>query len=196
MQQEGLAEFLFHFNGFILLYTLYLSSILGSIPFKCSHTAHGWILFHFTHSSSLNCFLTISTVVTASLSSDIFKPSPWGEQKPASIWNQLFCSVHESRTKPWQKNSCKDRCVICFCPSYRLCCYQSIYCAAVLQLWMQRGPEALQHIKAVTNMEQGPNGEKCRGHIWNKPKLLLIRSHFWRLCLCCSDCALQVGAIG
>lgn len=33
-------------------------------------------------------------------SSDIFKPSPWGEQKPASIWNQLFCSVHGSRTKP------------------------------------------------------------------------------------------------
>lgn len=73
------------------------------------------------------------------LSSDIFKPSPWGEQKPASIWNQLFCSVHESRTKPRQKNSCKDRSVICLCPTYRLCCYQSIYCAAVLQLWMQGG---------------------------------------------------------
>lgn len=108
-----------------------------------------------THSSSLNCFLTISTVIPASLSSDIFKPSPWGEQKPASIWNQLFCSVHESRTKPWQKNSCKDRCVICFCLSYRLCCYQSIYCAALLQLWTYSGPEALQHIKAVANMQQG-----------------------------------------
>lgn len=113
-----------------------------------------------------------------SLPSDIFKPSPWGEQKLVSIWNQLFCSVHESRTKPRQKNSCKDRCVICFCPSYRLCRYQSIYCAAVLQLWMQKGPEASQHIKAVTNMEQGPNGEKCCGHKWNKPEQLLIRSHF------------------
>lgn len=99
--------------------------------------------FHLTHSSPLNCFLTISTVIPASLSSDIFKPSPWGEQKPASIWNQLFCSVHESRTKPWQKNSCKDRCVICFCRRFRLCRYQSIYCADVLQLWMRRGPRSL-----------------------------------------------------
>lgn len=85
-------------------------------------------------------FLTISTVIPASLSSDIFKPSPWGEQKPASIWNRLFCSVHESRTKPWQKNSCTEPLCYLFLPAlfvfageivplskYLLCC-----CAAVV----------------------------------------------------------------
>ena len=40
------------------------------------------------------------------------------------------------------------------------------------------GPEASQHIKAVTNTEPGPNGKQRCGHKWYKPELLLIRSHF------------------
>lgn len=79
------------------------------------------------------------TVRTACLCSDIFKPSPWGEQKSASIWNQLFHSAHESRTKPRQKKCCQDRRVICFQHSCRLLRYQSVYCASALQPWMWRG---------------------------------------------------------
>lgn len=42
------------------------------------------------------------------------------------------------------------------------------FCALLL-------PGASQHIKAVTNMEQGPNGKKCCGHELNKEKVFLIK---------------------
>lgn len=69
----------------VLLYTFCLSpipaSVCPSIPFKCSHTTHDWILTHF---SLLNCSLTISTVISASLSSTlIYLNHPPGENRSA-----------------------------------------------------------------------------------------------------------------
>lgn len=155
----------------VLLYTFYLSpipaSICPSIPFKCSHPSFllTQLLSHHFH-----CYFCFSL-----LYSDIFKPSPWGEQKRASIWNQLFCSVHESRTKPWQKNSCKDRCVICLCPSYRLWCYQSIYCAAVLQLWMRGEPRSTSKLSQIWSRGQMARNAVGTNKISTK---LLIRTRF------------------
>lgn len=101
----------------------------------------------------LDCFLTIYCVLAASLCSDIFKPCPWGEQKSASIWNQLFHSVHESRTKPGQKETCKDRGAICFYHGCRLSCYQRIYCASMLQPRMWRGAWSFAAHQSCHNME-------------------------------------------
>lgn len=104
------------------------------------------------------------------LSPLIYLNHPPGENRsPPQSGTDCFVRFMNPEPNPDKRTLVQNRCVICFCPRYlflpeRLCRYQSIYCAAVLQLWMQRGPGASQHIKAVTNREQGPNGKKCCGH--------------------------------
>lgn len=130
-----------------------------SILFKYSHV-YDWIIFHFT---PLSTALSPFPLLFLRLSPLIYLNHPPGENRsPPQSGTNCFVRFMNPEPNPRQKNSCKDHFVICFCSSYRLCCVP----------WMQRGPGASQHIKAVTNMER-----KCCGHKWNKPEPLLIRSH-------------------
>lgn len=157
------------------MYTL--SIIHPSILFKCSHSTHGWILFHFTH--SLSVAFSPFPLLFLLLSPLIYLNHPPGENRSLSqSGTNCFVRFTNPEPNPDKRFLVRAVSLFVFARVKRLCYYQSIYCATVLYLWMQSGPEASQHIKAVTNMEQGPNGIKCCRHKWDKHTLLLIRSHF------------------
>lgn len=77
---------------------------------------------------------------------------PSGEnRRPPQSGTNCFVQFTNPEPNLDKRSLVKGRCVICLCQNYILRCYQIIYCAVVLQLWVPGGPGASQRIKAVTN---------------------------------------------
>lgn len=74
---------------------------------------------------------------TVLLISDIFKPSPWGENRsPPQSGTNCFVRFTNPEPNPDKRTLVRTAVLFCLRPSCRLWHYQSMHCAAVLHLWL------------------------------------------------------------